>query len=189
MACALTGRCRATHYRRGGLTRSGRQCWDRCTGPGCRGVCRPRRSPATNEPKVLALLNSEPYRDLAIPQVWARELDEGRYWCSESSMYGLPRYRAEPGTAGPGQSSGPGSSRAGRARPQRGVELGYHRAERTTQRPMVQTVRRARSSPDMSLGGSSPTPRTRSWPRISSLIRWPVTSLSRTQSTPTEAAR
>ena len=41
--------------------------------------------------RVLALLNSEPYRDLAIPQVWARELDEGRYWCSESSMYRIAR--------------------------------------------------------------------------------------------------
>jgi hypothetical protein len=37
--------------------------------------------------QVLALVNSEPYRDLTIPQVWARELDEGRYGCSESSMY------------------------------------------------------------------------------------------------------
>ena len=41
--------------------------------------------------RVLALLNSEPYRDLAIGQVWARELDEGRYWCSESSMYRIAR--------------------------------------------------------------------------------------------------
>jgi len=40
---------------------------------------------------VLAVLNSEAYRDLAIPQVWARELDEGRYWCSESSMYRIAR--------------------------------------------------------------------------------------------------
>ena len=37
------------------------------------------------------MLNSEPYRDLAIPQVWARELDEGRYWCSMSSMYRIAR--------------------------------------------------------------------------------------------------
>jgi transposase InsO family protein len=44
-----------------------------------------------NAPRVLAVLNSQPYRDLAIPQVWARELDEGRYWCSESSMYRIAR--------------------------------------------------------------------------------------------------
>jgi putative transposase len=41
--------------------------------------------------RVLELLDSETYRDLAIPQVWARELDEGRYWCSESSMYRIAR--------------------------------------------------------------------------------------------------
>ena len=29
--------------------------------------------------------------DLAIPQVWARELDEGRYWCSMSTMYRIAR--------------------------------------------------------------------------------------------------
>ena len=40
---------------------------------------------------MLALLNSEAYRDLAIPQVWARELDEGRFWCSQSSMYRIAR--------------------------------------------------------------------------------------------------
>ncbi len=42
-----------------------------------------------------------------------------------------PRRWAEPGTADPGQPSGPGAPRAGRARPQPSVELGYHRVERT----------------------------------------------------------
>ncbi len=37
------------------------------------------------------MLASPLYRDLAIPQVWARELDEGRYWCSVSSMYRIAR--------------------------------------------------------------------------------------------------
>jgi transposase InsO family protein len=41
--------------------------------------------------EILAVLNSALYRDLAIGQVWARELDEGRYWCSESSMYWIAR--------------------------------------------------------------------------------------------------
>jgi putative transposase len=41
--------------------------------------------------EILAVLNSALYRDLAIGQVWARELDEGRYWCSESSMYRIAR--------------------------------------------------------------------------------------------------
>jgi transposase InsO family protein len=40
---------------------------------------------------VTGLLTSLAYRDLAIPQVWARELDEGRYWCSVSTMYRIAR--------------------------------------------------------------------------------------------------
>ena len=60
------------------------------------GPHRPRRLPPatiTDEERaaVLALLNGEAYRDLAIPQVWARELDEGRFWCSPSSMYRIAR--------------------------------------------------------------------------------------------------
>jgi transposase InsO family protein len=56
----------------------------------------PRRLPPSTitddeRAEVLALVNSEPYRDLAIPQGWARELDAGRYWCSESSMYRIAR--------------------------------------------------------------------------------------------------
>jgi transposase InsO family protein len=88
-ACALTGRSRATHYRRH-LSPSGGER-GRTHGPP-----RPRRPPPSTigedeRAQVLALLNSEPYRDLAIPQVWARELDEGRYWCSMSSMYRIAR--------------------------------------------------------------------------------------------------
>lgn len=37
------------------------------------------------------MLTSPAYRDLAIPQVWARELDEGRYRCSVSTMYRIAR--------------------------------------------------------------------------------------------------
>jgi hypothetical protein len=80
-ACALTGRSRATHYRH------------QAERPGpVHGPRRARRPPPSTitpqeRARVLAVLNSEPYRDLAIPQVWARELDEGRYWCSRSSMY------------------------------------------------------------------------------------------------------
>ena len=77
-ACALTGRSRATHYRRAdpaGVV----------LGP-LHGPHRPRRLPPctlTDDERaaVLALLNSPTYRDLAIPQVWARELDEGRFLC------------------------------------------------------------------------------------------------------------
>jgi putative transposase len=80
-ACVLTGRSRATHYRRQ-VDRPGPM-----HGPWP--ARRPPPSTITPEQRarVLALLSSQPYRDLAIPQVWARELDEGRYWCSMSSMY------------------------------------------------------------------------------------------------------
>jgi putative transposase len=40
---------------------------------------------------ALELLTSPAYADLAIPQVWARELDEGRYHCSMSTMYRIAR--------------------------------------------------------------------------------------------------
>jgi transposase InsO family protein len=87
-ACALTGRSRATHYRRvdpGGVVLGPRH-----------GPWLPRRPPPSTitdeqRERVLTLLACPSYRDLAIPQVWARELDEGRYWCSESSMYRIAR--------------------------------------------------------------------------------------------------
>ena len=84
----MTGRSRATHYRR--VDPAGVRL-----GP-LHGPHRPRRRPPctlTDDERaaVLALLNSEVYRDLAIPQVWARELDEGRFWCSQSSMYRIAR--------------------------------------------------------------------------------------------------
>jgi putative transposase len=85
-ACALTGRSRATHYRHAHRGRLGPVYGPR----------RPRRPPpstitAEERAQVLALLGSDTYRDLAIPQVWTRELDEGRYWCSMSSMYRIAR--------------------------------------------------------------------------------------------------
>jgi transposase InsO family protein len=91
-ACGLTGRSRATHYRR--VDPTGVQL-----GP-LHGPQLPRRLPPSTitdeqRARVLELLNSATYRDLAIPQVWARELDEGRYWCSESSMYRIARYAGQ----------------------------------------------------------------------------------------------
>jgi putative transposase len=83
-ACGLIGRARATHYRhaRGPLH-----------GP------RPARQAADNEQAlsvaeraaVLTLINTPAYADLSIGQIWARELDEGRYLCSPSSMYRIAR--------------------------------------------------------------------------------------------------
>jgi putative transposase len=51
----------------------------------------PQALDATERAVVLELLASPAYRDLAIGQVWARELDEGRYWCSVSTMYRIAR--------------------------------------------------------------------------------------------------
>jgi transposase InsO family protein len=83
-SCALTGMSRATHYRH--LTSKGPMHgpWPPRTPP-------PQALDATERAQVLRLLTSHTYADLAIPQVWARELDEGRYWCSISTMYRIAR--------------------------------------------------------------------------------------------------
>ena len=88
-ACALTGRSRATHYRR--VDPLGAAALGPVHGPWLPRGLPPSTITDDERVQVLALLNSEPYRDLAIPQVWARELDEGRYWCSESSRYRIAR--------------------------------------------------------------------------------------------------
>ena len=100
-ACALTGRSRATHYRRTAAAAAvviDVGAGESTTASGGQPVPsrRLRRPPPctiteAERVQVLAVLNSEQYRDLAIPQVWARELDEGRYWCSQSSMYRIAR--------------------------------------------------------------------------------------------------
>jgi putative transposase len=77
-ACALLGRARATHYR---------QARGRVHGP------KQRRQPGSQaldsgeRAAVLQVINRAGYGDLSIGQIWVRELDEGRYWCSLSSMY------------------------------------------------------------------------------------------------------
>ena len=83
-ACMLVGRSRATHYRH---TR----------GP-VHGPRQARVAPAngqalsdTERAAVLRLINTEAYADLSIGQIWVRELDEGRYLCSASSMYRISR--------------------------------------------------------------------------------------------------
>jgi transposase InsO family protein len=79
-ACTLIGRSRATHYRHLRAPVQG-----------------PRKPPTvpdngqalrtTERAGVLSVINAPQYADLAICQIWARELDEGNYWCSMSSMY------------------------------------------------------------------------------------------------------
>ena len=83
-ACALIGRSRATHYRH-------RQ-------PPVHGPAPARASPDTGQAlsagerdAVLAMINIAPYTDLSISQIWARELDEGHYLCSLSTMYRIAR--------------------------------------------------------------------------------------------------
>ena len=79
-SCALIGRSRASHYRR--------------LAPPMLGPAPQRAVPDNGQAltgaeraTVLAVINTPAYADLAVCQIWARELDEGRYWCSMSSMY------------------------------------------------------------------------------------------------------
>jgi len=83
-ACALIGRARSTHYRH-------------VLGP-VHGPRLARMVPdngqaltAVERASVLALINAGDYADLSIGQIWVRELDEGRYACSVSSMYRIAR--------------------------------------------------------------------------------------------------
>ncbi|WP_370107154.1 hypothetical protein [Streptacidiphilus sp. BW17] len=87
-ACRLTGRSRATHYRR-------------LKPPPVRAPRTPRVQPAelTAEERdaVLELMNSAEYAELPPAQIWARELDTGRYHCSVSTMYRILRERGQSG--------------------------------------------------------------------------------------------
>ncbi len=77
-ACRLTGRARATHYRR--LNPPAAK--EPITRPSP-----PSALTAAEREQVLALMNRPDYVDLPPAQIWARELDEGRYWCSQRTMY------------------------------------------------------------------------------------------------------
>lgn len=83
-SCGLTGISRATHYRHAHPK-------GRMHGPWLPRTPPPSALSAVERAAVLDLLASPAYADLAIPQVWARELDEGRYWCSMSTMYRIAR--------------------------------------------------------------------------------------------------
>jgi transposase InsO family protein len=81
-ACDLTGKSRATVYRRRGGIRSG---------------CRERRPPAPNalsaveREELLAVLDSPRFAGKAPRQVWAVLIDEGVYLASVATMYRLLR--------------------------------------------------------------------------------------------------
>ncbi|MFD4861923.1 IS3 family transposase, partial [Streptomyces atratus] len=75
-ACRLTGRSRAAHYRR-----------LRPAPPRRARVLQVQPSALTVEERaaVLELMNGDEYAELAPAQIWARELDAGRYHCSVST--------------------------------------------------------------------------------------------------------
>jgi putative transposase len=83
-ACDALGLPRATYYRRRGpISRET---------PGSASETRPRKaSPrALSDPErraVLDVVHEPRFADLAVPQVWATLLDEGRYLCSPRTMY------------------------------------------------------------------------------------------------------
>ncbi len=81
-ACALLGRPRATHYR---------SLRPPVHGPKARRPSPPNAMTEAERDEVLTVLRSPEYCDLAVAQVWARELDAGRYLCSISSMYRVLR--------------------------------------------------------------------------------------------------
>jgi putative transposase len=81
-ACALLGAARATVYRR------------RNPPPPAPRPAAPRREPANklteaDRQRILSVLRSPEYCDLAPAQVWARLLDDGIYLCSIRTMYRL----------------------------------------------------------------------------------------------------
>jgi putative transposase len=85
-ACALLGASRATIYRRRRPPVLGP--------PVSRPVPINKLSEAERQ-RILTLLRSEEYCDLAPAQIWARLLDDGIYLCSISTMYRLLRAAGE----------------------------------------------------------------------------------------------
>lgn len=87
-ACRLTGRSRATHYRRLQPPSARRP---RTT------QIQPSALTAEEREAVLELMNSPEYAELPPAQIWARELDAGRYHCSVSTMYRILREQGQAG--------------------------------------------------------------------------------------------
>lgn len=89
-ACALVGLSRATHHRVVNPKPP-------VHGPREAPRSHPAALDADERAAVLTLLDSERYADVSVAQVYARELDEGRYWCSPRTMY---RILADAGQGG-----------------------------------------------------------------------------------------
>ncbi|MFJ9978353.1 hypothetical protein [Streptomyces cyaneofuscatus] len=87
-ACRLTGRLRATHYRRlrPALERKPRKP-----------QAQPSVLTAEERLAVMELMNCGEYAELPPAQIWARELDAGRYYCSVSTMYRILRAKGQAG--------------------------------------------------------------------------------------------
>lgn len=85
-ACTLTGRSRASHYRR--LNPPARKA---DPVPQAQRAKPPGTLSDAERATVLEVINAPEYQDLSICQIWARELDEDRYYCSMSSMYRIAR--------------------------------------------------------------------------------------------------
>ena len=79
-ACALLGTSRASHYRRQAPPR---------LGPPTPRPAPPNKLTEQERQRILTVLRSEAYCDLAPAQVWAQLLDDGVYLCSISTMYRL----------------------------------------------------------------------------------------------------
>ncbi|WP_406466521.1 IS3 family transposase [Streptomyces sp. NBC_01594] len=87
-ACRLTGRSRATHYRR--LRPAPPH---RTRAP----QVQPSALTAEERAAVLELMNGDEYAELAPAHICARELDAGRYHCSVSTMYRILREHDQSG--------------------------------------------------------------------------------------------
>jgi len=78
-ACDLVGRSRATHHRVANPKPRACGPWPKTRHPG--------ELSQAERAAVLALFTGENYLDDSVAQVWACELDDGRYWCSQRTMY------------------------------------------------------------------------------------------------------
>lgn len=79
-ACALVGLSRATHHRAMNPKPA-------MQGPREAPRAHPAALDAHERAAVLAMLDSDEYGNVSVAQVYARELDAGRYWCSPRTMY------------------------------------------------------------------------------------------------------
>ncbi|MDT2006748.1 helix-turn-helix domain-containing protein [Rhodococcus opacus] len=103
-ACAATGRAPASYYR-AHPKQVGRQDVSPTipeVGPGdtsARESTQPRALSNAERARVLEVLNSQRFADMAPAQVYAALLDEGVYLCSESTMYRILREKNQTGIA------------------------------------------------------------------------------------------